>query len=1336
MNPTFYLQRALLGSERSYEETELVVASKHIVVLAEPGAGKTRLLISLANQLDTKCVRANVFLNTDIGKPSECVVVDAVDEIVKIDRSAIDRLLGKIHNLSPNAIIISSRSSEWSDASTRRFADYFGVPPLVLRLTPFTPTEQHAIFDNRAPGESFSDFRKEIERFDLDALLPNPQFLLMFADAYVEANRKFSNKHSIYELAIERLAKEHNESSIADSTTTYETRIRLAQEVMAKLLLAGSEGVSTSDASDNRMYPRLETLVDEERVREILGTQLFRPGDSADLHSPTHKIIAEYCGAKYLIARLTSNTRPLDLSQLLAIIAPNSVVRDELRGLLGWLAALGNKEIQEAAISLDPYAVLANGDPSRLITSSKKHLLHKLKETTESDPFFRRSDKWRVFNASTFFTIDLAAELRKLLSDNEDLEQLRGLILELLVGSPASYTLAHDLQMLTLSASESESTRVFALRCLLALPNYDYLADLDVLIAERSNVSLTSAVGIIKKIGPDSIQFSLLVDCFHGFASLNPGRKQWAGNTHISSYFLKGFVDTLEFKFIRSLLDELTREIVCTCNLEHFECECRIGISKVVGLLLDRYFELYSGPFEPSTIWAWIRNLVFENHARADKSASVRVLQSDNELRQGIISLALKGVSSKEQIHEINLRHFNFDAHSGLSLQPSDGFFVVDLAFDTNNVDLWEYYFVPHQLHQNNSISGGPNPLRQHMRLQAKQKPEFQRAWATRNRISNEYQKKYAPILKSSQKRRKKKRIAKIARENQEALQENYELVNSGQHWGFLRLFAQNMLMGGERPNLYDETIEQNALCNCLDFIESRIPSMMEFAELQCKSQTHFTEPVLFAACLSVYRASGNLEGVSPKLLSALRTNLRMGYRGISSEEQMAIKIETDRILFPTADHSEGFLRAYIEPQFDMPNCSNTEIEWLRNDEAFIDQRSTLPLEWLERYKILNTNTMAELFDLSVEYGDREELVKLIRNRVDCILSKSSNELKGEKINEERRFWFIRAFYFLKDAPTECWNWLKEDEDTLPFLNRHSGNMNYVDNKAWPRLSATMVEAILDAFIEKWPKIELPNNWGTESPENEKAYRFLRDVVWELEKDEPDIAIAVIDRLLSDRRYMDFYPVLKSIRSFQVRNKAHREFAAPNPKEIVSFLKSGEITTVEVLRAFLLKELQQYQKDLDGSDITSRDIFYNCYPEKDRIGEIPAAKRIADRLRLRLEPYGVVVNLEHQLRDEKRCDITFNKMIGSKRKLLVTEVKGQWNRDLFNAAEEQLNERYMIHPDAEQQGIYLVIWFGAWEKVAGRIHEITNPQKLKASIESKMDSELRGQIDIFVLDVS
>jgi hypothetical protein len=137
------------------------------------------------------------------------------------------------------------------------------------------------------------------------------------------------------------------------------------------------------------------------------------------------------------------------------------------------------------------------------------------------------------------------------------------------------------------------------------------------------------------------------------------------------------------------------------------------------------------------------------------------------------------------------------------------------------------------------------------------------------------------------------------------------------------------------------------------------------------------------------------------------------------------------------------------------------------------------------------------------------------------------------------------------------------------------------------------------------------------------------------------------------------------------------------------------------------------------------------------LNEIRSTEIIAERLSLMLQPQSISITLEHQLKDLNRCDFTATKMINCKKRLLVTEVKGQWHRELYAAAAAQLDERYSIHPDAEQQGIFLAIWFGPDGLVAGRKgHGIASAHQLKISIEEKLPHHIRGLIDVFVLDVS
>jgi hypothetical protein len=244
----------------------------------------------------------------------------------------------------------------------------------------------------------------------------------------------------------------------------------------------------------------------------------------------------------------------------------------------------------------------------------------------------------------------------------------------------------------------------------------------------------------------------------------------------------------------------------------------------------------------------------------------------------------------------------------------------------------------------------------------------------------------------------------------------------------------------------------------------------------------------------------------------------------------------------------------------------------------------------------------------------------------------------------------------------------------------------------------------------------------------------LTDVIWSINSDDADNAIPVLERLLVDPRFADLHNNLKSIHASQVRKKALRDFEPPTPQEIVNQLDRDAVVTVESLRQLVIQELQDFQKDIDGGEFNSAHRFYE---KGERLDEVRSTEIIAERLNLRLEPQGISVTPEHQLKDAKRSDFTVTKMINGTRRLLVTEVKGQWHDELYTAASAQLHERYSIHPDAEQQGIFLAIWFGVDEKVAGRkIHDIGSAQELRISIEAALPQALRGLIDVFVLDVS
>ena len=302
MTPNFYLPRTLYDHEKEYSELEILEMFQIVIILAEPGAGKSSLLENFSNQINVRKKTANTFIYRNNQERNSILIIDALDELVRIDQSAVGNLVGKAADLEPQKIIISSRSSEWEESYTRLVRDNFEIEPRVFRLFPFSESEQQQIFENYKPQEDFKKFESEVKRYNLEPLLSNPQFLKIFADAFIESNRVFPDRKSIFSQAVKALAKETNNAFNVRNDLSLLKKIESTEEIFAKLLLSGSEGVSTNVDGLDTLYPRIDSLIrldNADLYPSLLSSRLFKLAEKESIHQPRHKIIAEYTAANY-----------------------------------------------------------------------------------------------------------------------------------------------------------------------------------------------------------------------------------------------------------------------------------------------------------------------------------------------------------------------------------------------------------------------------------------------------------------------------------------------------------------------------------------------------------------------------------------------------------------------------------------------------------------------------------------------------------------------------------------------------------------------------------------------------------------------------------------------------------------------------------------------------------------------------------------------------------------------------------------------------------------------------------------------------------------------------
>lgn len=1319
-----YVLRTLIDDDKPVGESDCFLSNGVYVVLAEPGAGKSDLLANIAQRHNTKRWLASAFQHVTQLDTSNVLIVDALDEVARTGDSATNQVIVKAIEQNAKITLFSSRADVWSEERKRFLEEFSGIRPTVLRLEPFSKPEQKSIFENRFPKEDFEKFQNASSAFGLDILLGNPVFLRLFAEGFIQAGHKFTTKSAAFKSAVERLGSSDGKGSISSPTPPLTEILKTASELFAKMLLSGSSGISTVDQTSEPKFPYVHALGKcKDNSQAILNTRLFKPSDDQNFHEPFHRIVAEYCAASFLVKETDDTAVRLSLSRCLALIAPNGVVRDDLRGMLGWMAALGTQTIQSAAIALDPYAVIANGDASQLSRKSKVELLNGLRMQAEQDPYFRRSDSWRSFSLVGFFTDALAPTVEAILRDKADQSHLRHLVLQMMQDNSTPQQLSNILQDIALDKSEEYTLRMLAARSVTLGADLSRDALVRDLLGGPQPDCLKVTADLVLRDLPAQTDRALVLQLLQHAGRADIRQAERGGGYSDQLYVIDDVIRTRTIEDVIWLLDQLSAQLKCMCGAtKPHECQCRSDASKVIGRLLDRFFEIRAEPYDKNQIWSWIKNLHFDHDVSEDKSTAVKKLRACNSLRQDLQKTAFNGITDREEIWAIQSVVQWGHMHGGIGFSQEDQVVLVDWAFSENNVALWSALMCRHY---RPSKSTTPIQMRTTMRRHASEKPEFMRIWAKHNCSWRKYDREQRADFPQNRKWMARDEKAKLS--DLQALQENKSSIEAGTWWWWTHKFAFCFMYFPEKLHeltASDETV-QKTLLNCIEALRAHWPSLQDLA----RGEQRQVAEVLHAACLVHFRAKGSLQHIEPTVLRAVKTEVG-GAKAYAEGEAKKLEAEIDRLLFLDDADRKAFAIEYFVPQLERAHCQL----WLfKSNTAFEAVKIGLAWDWIKRYPNASLDALDALFSICAQAGKLNDLARLTSNR--CTEIQATDLDAADELTIQRlEFWRLRHFFFCDNDELGLWKDLLSDPKTIFALENKAGRWERDGSAGWPKLTAEKIFKILDAYVGVWPKVHLPNSYGTGSPEGETAYRFLRDVTWKIENDAPDARLTVIRRLMSDARFSDFCNDLLSMKAAAVRQKSMQNFVVPTVSDVVELLDAGQVASVEDLRALLLEELAALQTWINGAETNPLSLFW---PHSKRVDENTARDRIVERLQNRFQGLDTSVVVEHQMTNKNRCDFTLTKMFDGQRKLLVCEVKGQWHSEVFTAAQTQLHERYAIHPDASLQGVYLVLWFGKDEKVAGRANKkFQSAVELEKAIMDSLPQDIVGLTSVYVLDVA
>jgi predicted NACHT family NTPase len=447
----------------------------NIVLLGDPGAGKTYTFRQCAARSNGRYMTARAFLVTPPAKFDGVLFIDGLDEkrAGRSDRDTVDALVEKLFVVSPRGVRISCRVADWlgeSDLAALRPYFELGGAPVVLQLARLSHDEQRIVLE--AEGLSTTEaeaFLKEANDRALTDFLENPQNLIMLLRA-VQTGKWPATRKELFERSTQIMLKEFNQNRARSGGGVYTVdELRPAAGALcAARLISDIEAISLADDETSAAIPSYRSLsfLPPEKVIAALSRRIFVASSAPESVDYAHRTTAEYLGAVWLADAVRNGMPP---NRLQALMGVDGHPAPELRGLNAWLAVeLDLPEHVDRLIDADPYGVLTYGDAASLTTSSCAHLLRALGRLSETDPWFR-SGNWQSPAIAALSRPDMVEEFRAILNSPSSGFGVRSIVVEAVATGAPIPALKDDLSVVLQRTQSPYAERHYALIALLRL---------------------------------------------------------------------------------------------------------------------------------------------------------------------------------------------------------------------------------------------------------------------------------------------------------------------------------------------------------------------------------------------------------------------------------------------------------------------------------------------------------------------------------------------------------------------------------------------------------------------------------------------------------------------------------------------------------------------------------------------------------------------------------------------------------------------------------------------------------------------------------------------------
>jgi hypothetical protein len=1308
----------------------------HVVLLGEPGSGKTTVLASEAQQQGLEAVRVRDLIN-GAARQDATLFLDALDEY-RSDGQEKDKasfLSNAIKAAGATSWWLSCRAEDWrkeSDIQAIRDTAQ-GRPIIVAQLLPLHYWEAVEILRalERSEPETFMD---RADALGAEAFTQNPLSLRLLHAAVDAKGHWPKTRFDLFESAVWRLAHEHDPNRKHDPRPAPEAIIQTADSANLMLLVSGARSlwrsnvVPPDDAGDRPAYLTAHDLgVEHSLIAATLDTALFR--GEGDAFEPMHRTIAEFTAARALAraVRGSEGRAAFPLSRALALItAPDGGPPTELRGLFAWFAAhlakLGDRAGAIRLIEKDATTVMSYGDAAVFDTECRRAIFHHLDRET---PNFRSHESGST-SAAGLAGEDLAEDFAQVLRGPMDGSQRMYTVLDALtVGVPVP-SLKPLLREMALDVERADWVRRRAANAWLnGHPQpaqgrrelFDALATEPV--SEAREVVRLELVREALEPALTTTDVKSLISAYRDSPrSITVGRMMW-----------------LKAELQKRPRPELFDTPVKAWLRENSGADYQYEINEVLDEALAAVIRDAGGDLTAARLLGWLKNASWYGFPRPEKETQTAVREWIGEEVGREVDLLLTIKDGLPPDDRMLRTVIDYQYVTGRSPSPVVVDRLLSLAVDNSDASVKlldiAFYCV------RNSNLEIDLYWRLHDRLRDVPQMVLQfKVMRVHQLESNELNR--MKRVAERKKKEAKKRVKDVAK----AMVHIHDIA-SARRPGYLQWAAEHYFGWRQNDSQTRPGVPAVALAFNSEIADAVVagwrhiltadyawPSVVEIAEDEAKHRSHYyvEYAVLAALDLLIEKEEDALLMQVPLrvAISALRKDNRVR----QEERRRRIMAWAIQRICRDVDQGASLLLEFWTAALD---AGSTDIALLYD---FSNAESAVPVVQRALRDVLRARPYMHVHALRQALSAAAKQLSLASLRDLTREALANAAVKGKS----RRMWSYVDFSFDPakfDRPNAVLPSQRTILATFNLVLQHNDLIDLLDIDQETRaLHRAMIIFALGRSVS--PSADYPDVRHRLKLGKEEVIRKSINMLGAMMG---SAVSGLFSRLIADPSLEAWRKELMHARFQHVMLMRDFAFKHPSSEAVRNALAGKAPVNAADLRAIACEELRRLQRELrTGVDSPWRQYWDNV-GKRERAATPKIENECRNHLILRLEDrmrhYGIVITqAEVRHAEETRSDIAFFSYAGNS---FPVEIKRDSNAQLWSAASIQL-QHYANADTADGSGLYLVFWFNHPDShVSAPPEGLAKPasaQQLEAMLVDALSEDLRHRFEILVFDVS